>query len=188
MIEALNQDWFRPPQPLHHCSIGYQPRKRDWPCREGFPISKSRTQARTGWTQSEITNKYEAYDNEKEFNSLFEKTNCHRRTRSRTGALVHSKRPWRRQLQQNDVCFTRKSRTKQNPQTLRRATAVNYRILGVTPWTRPLMGPNTIHSPTDQKTVSQHPDRFWTLTCDHDSRWLQTAFDVRPLRLASSSN
>ena len=55
-------------------------------------------------------------------------------------------------------------------QTLRRATAGIYRVLGVTPWTRPLMGPNTIHGPTDQKTVSQHPGRFWTPTCDHDSR------------------
>ena len=35
-------------------------------------------------------------------------------------------------------------------------------------WTRPLMGPNMIHDPTDQKTVSQYPDRFWTLTCDND--------------------
>ena len=55
-------------------------------------------------------------------------------------------------------------------QTLRRATTGIYKVLDVTPWTRPLMGPNTIHGPTDQKTVSQHPDRFWTLTCDHDSR------------------
>ena len=39
-------------------------------------------------------------------------------------------------------------------QTLRRVTAANYRVLGVTPWTRPLMGPNTIHGPTDQNTVS----------------------------------
>ena len=31
----------------------------------------------------------------KEFKSLFERTNRHRRTRSRTGALVHSKQPWR---------------------------------------------------------------------------------------------
>ena len=33
----------------------------------------------------------------------------------------------------------------------------------------PLMGPNTIHGPTDQKTVSQHPDRFWMLTCFDES-------------------
>ena len=55
-------------------------------------------------------------------------------------------------------------------QTLRRATATNYRVLGVTPWMHPLMVPNTIHGPTDQNTVSQHPDRFWTLTCFGDSR------------------
>ena len=48
--------------------------------------------------------------------SLYSKrTNCHRRTKSRTRALVHSKWPWQRQLQQNNVYFTRKSRTKQNP-------------------------------------------------------------------------
>ena len=39
-------------------------------------------------------------------------------------------------------------------QTLRRATAAIYRVLGVTPWTCHLMGPNTIHGSTDQKTVS----------------------------------
>ena len=44
---------------------------------------------------SEIANKYESYDNEKEFKSLFERTNRHRRTRSRTRALVQSKQPWR---------------------------------------------------------------------------------------------
>ena len=58
------------------------------------------------------------------------------------------------QLQQNDVGFMRKLRTKQNPQTLRRAAAANYRVLGVTPMDTPLMSPNTIHGPTDQKTVS----------------------------------
>ena len=54
-------------------------------------------------------------------------------------------------------------------QTLRRSMAANYRVLGVTPWTHPLMGPNTIHGPTDQKTVSQHSGRFWMLTCFDDS-------------------
>ena len=39
-------------------------------------------------------------------------------------------------------------------QTLSRAMAAIYRVLGVTPWTRPLIGPNTIHGPTDQKMVS----------------------------------
>ena len=48
--------------------------------------------------------------------------------------------------------------------------AAIYRVLGVTPLDAPLMGPNTIHGPTDQKTVSQHPDRFWMLTCFDDSR------------------
>ena len=54
-------------------------------------------------------------------------------------------------------------------QTLRRATAAIYRVLDVTPWMRPLMGPNTIQGPTDQKTVSQHANRFWMLTCFDDS-------------------
>ena len=54
-------------------------------------------------------------------------------------------------------------------QTLRRAMTAIYRVLGVTPWTQPLMGPNTIHGPTDQKTVSQHPGRLWILTCFDDS-------------------
>ena len=43
------------------------------------------------------------------------------------------------QLQQNDVCFMRKSRTKQT-QTLRRATAAIYRVLGVTPLDAPPNG------------------------------------------------
>ena len=45
-------------------------------------------------------------------------------------------------------------------QTLRRVTDDNYRVLGITPWTRLLMGPNTIHGPTDQNMVWQHPDKF----------------------------
>ena len=32
-----------------------------------------------------------------------------------------------------------------------------------------LMSPNTIHCPMDQKTVSQHPGRFWMLICFDDS-------------------
>uniref|UniRef100_A0A0A9AQK7 Uncharacterized protein n=1 Tax=Arundo donax TaxID=35708 RepID=A0A0A9AQK7_ARUDO len=32
------------------------------------------------------------------------------------------------------------------------------------------MDSNTIHGPTAQKTVTQHPDRFWTPTCFDDSR------------------
>ena len=38
------------------------------------------------------------------------------------------------------------------------------------PWMHPLMGSKTIHGPTDQKTVSQHPYRFWMLTYFDDSR------------------
>jgi hypothetical protein len=29
----------------------------------------------------------------------------------------------------------------------------------------PLMGSKMIHGPIDQKTVSQHSDKFWMLTC-----------------------
>jgi hypothetical protein len=39
-----------------------------------------------------------------------------------------------------------------------------------------------------KKKVSQHPDRFWTLTCFDDSCWFRRAFDVKPLGLASLSN
>ena len=51
------------------------------------------------------------------------------------------------------------------------AVAYDYKGLRVVtyPGRAPLMGPNTIHGPTDQIKVSQHPDRFWTLTCFDDS-------------------
>ena len=45
----------------------------------------------------------------------------------------------------------------------------NYGAPGITPWMHPLMGSKTIHDPMDQKTVSQHPSRFWRLTCFDDS-------------------
>ena len=66
--------------------------------------------------------------------------------------------------------------------------AANYRVLGVTPLDAPLMGSNTIHGLTDQKTVSQHPDRFWMLTYFNDSYWFRRAFDMRLIGLASLSN
>jgi len=52
------------------------------------------------------------------------------------------------------MSVSRENQDLNKTQTLRRATTAIYRVLGVTPWTRPLMGPNTIHGPTDQKTVS----------------------------------
>ena len=68
------------------------------------------------------------------------------------------------------MSVSRENQELNKTQTLRRAMTTIYRVLGVTPWMRPLMGPNTIHGPTDQTTVSQHPGRFWTLTCFDDSR------------------
>jgi hypothetical protein len=105
------QDWFRTPQPLYRCSVHTQ---RDWPRWEGFPASKSRTQATTGWTQSEIASKYEAYDIEKEFKSLFERTNRHTWTRSRTGAWFTSS-DLSDTVAANNVCFMRKTRMQQSP-------------------------------------------------------------------------
>jgi hypothetical protein len=103
----------------------------------------------------------------KKFKSLFERTYRHRRTR--TGALVHSKQPCRHSCSKT-MSVSQGNQELNKTQTLTRVAAAIYRALDVTPWTRPLMGPNTIHSPTDQKTVSQHPGRFWTLTCFDDSR------------------
>ena len=165
-------DWWR----LDVHDLGFEPRliwtlatvtpllhwlSTTWtgPRREVFPASESKTQARTGWMQSEIANKYEAYDNKNKFKSLFKRTYHHRRTRSRTGVLVHSKQPWRHSCN-TMMSVSRENKELNKTQTLRRAMTAIYRVLGVTPWTHSLMGPNTIHGPTDQKTVSQHPGRF----------------------------
>jgi hypothetical protein len=64
--------------------------------------------------QSKIAKKYEALNMTKMFKSLFERTYRHRRTRSRIGAGSQQV-ALSAQLQQNNVCFTWKSRTKQNP-------------------------------------------------------------------------
>ena len=45
------------------------------------------------------------------------------------------------------------------------------------------MDSNTIHGPTGQKTVTQHPGRFWMLTCFDVSRWLRWNFEVKPVAL-----
>jgi hypothetical protein len=50
------------------------------------------------------------------------------------------------------------------------------------------MGSNTIHDPTDQKTMSQHPGIFSTLTCFNDSCWLRMNFDMKLKPLVSISN
>ena len=42
--------------------------------------------------------------------------------------------------------------------------------------------------PIGPNTVTQHLDRFWTLTCFDNSCGFQRAFDERPLGLASLSN
>jgi hypothetical protein len=66
--------------------------------------------------------------------------------------------------------------------------AANYRVFGVTPWTCSLMGSKTIHGPMDQKTVSQHPDRLWTLTCFDDFLLTWDEFEVNPKPLVNLSN
>jgi hypothetical protein len=93
------------------------------PPREGFPASESRIQARIEWTQSKITNKYEAYDNEKELKSLFERTNCHGRTRSRTGAPVYQQATLAVQLQQT-MSVSRGKQERNKTQILTRVAAV----------------------------------------------------------------
>jgi hypothetical protein len=45
------------------------------------------------------------------------------------------------------------------------------------------MGSDTIHGPTTQKAVTQHPDRFWMSTRFSDSRRLSWNFDMRPVPL-----
>ena len=72
--------------------------------------------------------------------SLFERTNHHRRTRSRTGALVHSKQPWRHSCSKI-MSVSRGNQELNKTQTLRRVTAANYRVLGVTPLDVPPNGP-----------------------------------------------
>jgi hypothetical protein len=47
------------------------------------------------------------------------------------------------------------------------------------------MGSDTIHGPTAQKAVTQHPDRFWTSTYFSDSRRLKWNLDMRPAPLES---
>ena len=79
------------------------------------------------------------------------------------GTLVHSKRPWRHSCSKT-TSVSQGNQELNKTQTLRRTTAANYRVLGITPWMRPLMCSKTIHGPTDQKTLSRHPSRFWTLT------------------------
>ena len=69
------------------------------------------------------------------------------------GALVHSKQPWRHSCSKT-ISVLRENQELNKTKTLRRVMAAIYRVLGITPQTRPLMGPNTIHGPTDQKTVS----------------------------------
>ena len=78
----------------------------------------------------------EAYDNEKEFKSLFKRTNRHRRTRSRTRALVHSKQPWRHSCSKT-MSVSRGNQELNKTQTLRRAMAANYRALDITPLDAP---------------------------------------------------
>jgi hypothetical protein len=45
------------------------------------------------------------------------------------------------------------------------------------------IGSDMIHRPMDQKTVTQHPDRFWTSTCFDDSCRLRYDFNMRPVPL-----
>ena len=37
---SSNQTWIRSLQPLHHRSVGYQPRTTDWPRQEGFSCKR----------------------------------------------------------------------------------------------------------------------------------------------------
>jgi hypothetical protein len=44
---------------------------------------------------------------------------------------------------------------------------------------RASMGSDMIHGPTAQKTVTQHPDKFWTSTYFNYSQRLRYNFDMR---------
>jgi hypothetical protein len=78
-----------------------------------------------------------------------------------------------------NVCFTRKNRMQQPPNP--NECDANYNR-------GPLMGSKMIHGPIDQKTVSQHFDNFWMLTCFDNFHWLQMNFDVKPKPLVSLWN
>jgi hypothetical protein len=83
--------------------------------------------------QYEIANKYEALNmTKKRFKSLFERTYRHKRTRSRTGALVHSKRPCRHSCSKM-MSVSQENQELNKTQTLTRAAAAIYGALEVTP-------------------------------------------------------
>ena len=65
---------------------------------------------------------------------------------------------------------------------------LNIRSMGRHPLDAPLTGSKMTHGPTDQKTVMQHPNRFWTLTCFDDSHWLLLSLDLKPKLLVSLWN
>jgi len=54
------------------------------------------------------------------------------------------------------------------------------------PLDAPLMGPNTIHGPKDQKTASQRWDRFWTSNCSDNSQRLRMNLGLRTVPLEAS--
>ena len=71
---------------------------------------------------------------------LYSKGNRHNRTRSRTGALVHSKQSWRHSCSKK-MSISRGNQELNKTETLRRAMTAIYRVLGVTPLDAPPNGP-----------------------------------------------
>jgi hypothetical protein len=76
----------------------------------------------------------------KKFKSLFERTYRHKRTRTRTGALVHSKRPCRHSYSKT-MSVSQGNQELNKTQTLTRVAAAIYRALDVTPLDAPPNGP-----------------------------------------------
>jgi hypothetical protein len=92
--------------------------------------------------------------------------------------MIHSKRTQRHSY--NERCSFLDEKLEQS----KTQTLIWRQLLNICSKGRPrppghtLLGFNTIHRPTAQKTTAQHPDRFWTFTCFDNSRWLRWNFDV----------
>ena len=92
-----------------------------------------------------------------------------------TGEQDHELGPWfTASGLGGDSCSETTSVSRENQelnktQTLRRAMAVNYRVLGVTPLDAPPNGPKHDTRSNGPKDGVAAPDRFWTLTCFDDS-------------------
>ena len=176
-------------QPLHHCSVGYQPRTI-WLTSSRRLFLQTNRRKQTRKCKRAIWNcKYES-DGKVGVQELDSKGLIDIVEEIKNGGLGSMYKDFSPQIQWCNLCFSKgNTRTKQNPNLSGGGYWVYRRTrwprVGVTRGGRPQLGLKARHDTRaiGPKEVAQHLSRFWTSNYFMNFCWLQVAMDLNMVAL-----